>query len=201
MQTKAIRIFLFMLFCAASIAVKAQSGNKTSISIGPDVGIPINVDHTNSLHTRDIYQDGLGGNIRAEFSVTSALHLTVSVGYVVYQSNLKYLYLTAPNEVSAYAGPSNQGTPPPYKYIPVKAGLRYYFANYLYLAAEAGDALKVQNQAISSFIYSGGLGAAIPFGVHHALDIGLRYESGYKNIDSDFKMAQLGIGFAYKYSF
>jgi hypothetical protein len=151
------------------------------------------------VHTRDIYQDGLGGNIRAELPITVGLHLTASVGYVVYHSNVKYFYLTpwqgTINSSSAPAGP------PPYKYIPLKAGLRYYYSKYLYVGAEAGDAVKVQKQAVSSFIYSGGIGAAIPFGVHHGLDIGLRYESGYKNIDSDFKMAQLGIGFAYKYTF
>jgi hypothetical protein len=199
MQAKSIRLFLLLMLCGASTLVKAQSGNKMSISIGPDVGIPFNTEHTYQVHTRDIYQDGLGGTMRAELPITAALHLTASVGYVVYHSNVKYFYLTpwqgTINSSSAPAGP------PPYKYIPLKAGLRYYYSKYLYVAAEAGDAVKVQNQAVSSFIYSGGIGAAIPFGVHHGLDIGLRYESGYKNIDSDFKMAQLGIGFAYKYTF
>ncbi len=192
-------IFLLLLFCAASIAAKAQSGKQTSISIGPDAGIPFNTEHAYGMHTRDVYQDGLGGNIRIEFPITANLHATASIGYAVYHSNLKYLYLTP------YQGTTNTSTlpsgPPPYKYIPLKAGLRYYYAKYLYVAAEAGEAVKVQHGAMSSFIYSGGAGAVIPFGTHHGVDIGLRYEGGYKSIDADFKMSQLGIGVAYKYSF
>ncbi|QEC75636.1 hypothetical protein [Mucilaginibacter ginsenosidivorax] len=200
MAVKYIRLLILLMFCAASSRVSAQSGNKMSLSIGPDVGIPINVDHPNAVHTRDIYQDGLGGTIRAEFPLTPALHATASVGYVVYHSNLRYLYLT-PTQLSNYAGPSNTSSPPPYKYVPLKAGLRYYYVKCLFVSAEAGDALKIGHEAKASFIYSGGAGAAVPFGVHHALDIGFRYESGYKNIDSDFKMGQIGIGFSYKYTF
>jgi len=200
MAIKHSRLFILLLFCAASNRVSAQLGNKMSISIGPDVGIPFNTEHSYQVHTRDIYQDGLGGVIRAEFALTPVLHATASVGYVIYHSNLKYFYIT-PAQLSNYAGPSNQSGPLPYKYVPLKAGLRYYFVRYLFLSAEAGDAVKIGDEAITSFIYSGGVGAAIPFGIHHGLDIGLRYESGYKNIDSDFKMGQFGIGFSYKYTF
>jgi hypothetical protein len=201
MAVKNIRLVILLMFCAASSLVKAQSGNKMSISIGPDVGIPINADHPSSVHTRDIYQDGLGGTIRAEFPLTAVLHATASVGYVVYHSNVTYLLYATPTLLNNFAGPSNPGSPPPYKYVPLKAGLRYYFVKCLFVSAEAGDAVKIGDRAKASFIYSGGAGAVVPFGVHHALDIGFRYEQGFKNIDSDFKMGQIGIGFSYKYTF
>ena len=49
----------------------------------------------------------------------------------------------------------------PYKFIPLKAGLRYYI-KYFYLQGEAGESFKA-NVTANSFIYGGALGGLIPF--------------------------------------
>jgi hypothetical protein len=198
MQTSFIRIFLTFLFCSSSLFSLAQSGTQTSISIGTELGIPFNAQH-DYVKTRDVYQDGLGGIIRLELPITSSLHFIASAGYAVYHSNLMYLY--AIPDVIPGSNPNLPNQPGPYTYIPLKAGLRYYYVKYLYVSAEAGEAIKTNKFTRSSFIYSGGLGGAIPISAHHGIDIGLRYEGGYKNTDADFRMSQLGVGVAYKYSF
>ena len=190
-----IRIFLMMLFCAASTLVKAQSGNKISIGLGPESGIPFNAKHESVIGTND-YKTAYGGSLKAELPVNSQLHVTFSGGYTAF----KTIFTLAPNVQLDYANSTIPNSKFTYKYIPLKAGLRYYFIKYLYAGAEAGAAFKVgEAGGKTSFIYSGGIGAALPVGGHQAIDLGVRYERGYKVYDNT--MSWLGIGLAYKYQF
>lgn len=188
-----IRIFLMMLFCAASTLVKAQSGNKISVGLGPELGIPFNAKHESVIGTND-YKTAYGGSLKAEIPVNSLLHVTFSGGYTAFKTK----FSPAPNVQLDYAGLLRYKAT--YKYIPVKAGLRYYFIKYLYAGAEAGAAFKVGDAGgKTSFIYSGGVGGALPVGAHQAIDLGVRYERGYKVYDHT--MGWAGISLAYKYQF
>jgi hypothetical protein len=183
--------FLFLISFA-----NAQSGNRIALSFGPDLGIPFNTTSNTYGLVRDYYQDGLGASVKAEVPVSLSLHFTGSAGFVYYHTNSHYLVLPLP------LGGSNASVqPPPYKFIPLKAGLQYYYAKYFYISVEAGAAIKGNSASLNSFIYSGGLGAIIPFNVHHGLDLGLRYERGFKIADYDSPMSQFGIRMAYRYSF
>jgi hypothetical protein len=182
--------FLFVITFA-----NAQSGNKISYSIGPEFTIPFN---TNSYYygsARDEYQDGIGGSAKIEAPITTTLHFTGSAGFIDYPTNAHYLLFLP---VSS-GGQSESVKPPPFKFIPVKAGLQYYYDQYLYLSGEAGVAFGANSVSTTSVIYSGGLGAVIPFNLHSGLDISARYERGFLAPSYDSPMSQLAIRLAYKF--
>ncbi|MGZ3763846.1 MAG: hypothetical protein ACXVB0_16325 [Mucilaginibacter sp.] len=192
---------ILVLFLISFFA-KAQSGNKISISIGPELGIPLNTNNSSYGNVRYFYQDGNGGSVKVEWPVTSALHLTGAAGFAYYPTNAHYLYVYPVAAASPFA--STNGVlpqPPPYKFIPVKAGLQYYYDKCLYLSGEAGGAIKANSASMNSFIYSAGLGAVIPFDPHNGLDIGIRYERGFEITDYPSPMSQVAFRLAYKYSF
>ena len=196
---KKITLSIILAVFIASFA-QAQSGNKISLSLGPDLNFPFNTGRNDNGSTRNYYQNGIGGPLKAELPVSSFLHITVSVGYVHYFTNAHYLYI---DPLAYVAGGSydNLPKPPPYPFMPIKAGLQYYYSKYMYINAEAGAAIKLNSASKNSFIYSGGLGGVIPFNAKSGLDIGVRYERGYEIVSYQYPMSQIGVRIAYKRSF
>jgi len=198
-----IRFLSAFVLILLSTFARAQSGNKIAISFGPELSIPFHTENYNYGNIKDNYKDGIGGSFKIELPITLELHFTGSAGYVNYQSNRHYFtpnYDPFPGPIGTYI-PNNGALAPPYKFIPIKAGLQYYFVKYLCIDGEAGAAIKATSQSINSLIYSGGLGGDIPFSPHQGLDIGILYERGFKTIDYDSPMSQLNIRLAYKYTF
>ena len=190
-----------LAFLLISVIARAQSGDKITLSLGPELSIPFNTNSYNYGHIRDFYKDGFGGNLKLELPATPALHFTATAGYVSYAA-VRYLYLDAtaapPN---GYVYPADQSiNNKPYQFIPLKAGLQYYYSQYLYASAEAGAAIKANTVSKSSFIYSGGFGGVIPFNAVSGLDIGFRYERGYQIQIYPSPMSQFGIRVAYKHT-
>jgi hypothetical protein len=193
-------LLILMLVFICTIT-HAQSGKGISLSIGPEFSIPLNTTTYNYGSTRDYYQDGIGGNIKVELPITSTLHFTGSAGFIDYPSELKFLatpdVAPGPNGIDY----SSNGGLPPYQFIPIKAGLQYYYAKYFYVDAEAGGAIKTNNESLSSFIYDGGLGAIIPVDKHSDISLDVKYGRGIKIVYYPSAMSQISIGVAYKYSF
>jgi hypothetical protein len=201
MKLKLLSALIVMLLLSAF--ARAQSGSKIAISVGPEFSFPFNTSTVDNGNIKDFYKDGIGGSVKIELPISAALHFTGSAGYVDYKSNHHYI---VPYQFGPYPGPAdvtstNGALAPPYKFIPIKVGLQYYFVKCLYINGEVGDAIKTGAQAINSFIYAGGLGAALPFGPHQGLDIGVLYQRGFKTIDYDSPMSEFTIRVAYKYRF
>jgi hypothetical protein len=191
-----------LAFLLVSVFARAQSGNKITLSLGPELGIPFNTSTYNYGNIRGYYyKDGIGGSLKIELPVTKSLHVIASAGYISYPS-VHYFALTSTAEAPAgYVYPADQLiSNTPYNFIPVKAGLQYYYSRYLYADAEAGAAFQSNSAAKTSFIYSGGLGGVIPFNAVSGLDIGFRYERGYQVYVYPSPMSQLGIRLAYKHT-
>ena len=180
---------------------KAQSGNKTTWSLGPEVNFPFNTGVSDDGETRAYYQNGIGGALKVELPVSQALHITASAGYVHYFTNIHYLYLDPLTYVAGGSDDNNLPKPPPYLFLPIKAGLQYYYSKYMYLDAQTGAAIKLNSVSKTSLIYSGGLGGVIPFSPKSGLDIGVRYERGYEIAAYQHPMSQIGVRIAYKRSF
>jgi hypothetical protein len=191
---------ILALLLTSTIA-RAQSGDKTTLSLGAELGIPFNTNNYYYGYTRGYYKDGFGSSLKIEIPVITSLHFTASAGYVSYPS-VRYLALTATEALPAgYVYPADQlNSNTPYKFIPVKAGLQYYYARYLYADAEAGAAIKASSSSKTSFLYAGGLGAVIPFNALSGLDIGFRYERNYQIAVDPLPMSQFGIRVAYKHT-
>ena len=194
-------ILSVILLCLINSFAKAQSGNKVSLSLGPEFNFPINSTETYYGKTRQYYKDGIGGVLKAELPVFSTLHITLSAGYMHYTANNYYLMYVQTAPYTDHAFSPSAPKQPSYLFLPVKAGLQYYYSKYMYLSAEAGEAIKLNFAAKNSFMYSGGLGGVIPFNEKSGFDLGVRYERGYEIWSYPFSISQIGIRVAYKRSF
>ncbi len=165
----------------------AQTENKVALSLDAEASFV-------SRHAIG----GPGFSAKMELPLTPQLKFTLSAGYLVNYYGTRYI---AP-DVTAYcptcnipSGPVNSG---PYEFIPLKAGVRYYYSRHLYLDAVAGDALAA-NMTAGSFIYGGALGALVPFNRRNALDFSFAFERGYKYLDYSATIYEIALKIAYRY--
>jgi hypothetical protein len=187
-----MRKILFCLLLTTTLILikqtsKAQAGSKMSLSAGFEIGLPTNVLNQNT----GLEADG-GLNAKLELPIFSALHLTITAGYLL-------------NEPSDYNFSQKEYDFTSFHYFPIKGGLRFYLPKsfrYVYVEGEAGEAFVGNSPAPSSFIYSGGIGGIIPLRGPHSIEISTRYENGYKtNTNSNFPANRIAIRFAYRYQF
>jgi hypothetical protein len=160
---------LLLLF--TTLYTKAQTINPavTAFSAGLELGIP----------SMGVYSIGLGISGKAEFPVAAPVALTVTAGYSTffYKSNLFQSSLT----------PANAG------FIPLKAGVKYYFGQGVYAEGELGTVIETNYLKQDLFAFSLGPGFAIPTNGGHSIDLGIRYESW-----SDHSVRQTAIRIAYR---
>jgi len=195
MLKKFLTLFILVL---AGIIAHAQTANKVALSISGDVDFgSSNAD------------GGPGFTLKVELPLATKLKLTVSAGYlsntfpkrmydlpaVLYTGT--YYNINTPNPPAEPTGPANSG---PYEFIPVKAGLRYYYFKSLYVDAEAGEAFKA-NVTGNSFVYGGNLGGLVRFDQHNALDISAGYSNGYHLQDYNEKIGEYTLRLGYRYQF
>ncbi|MBS1528361.1 MAG: hypothetical protein JST19_22130 [Bacteroidetes bacterium] len=198
---KKIYLTLSILF-SVTLYAKAQSGKQISLSLGPELSIPLNTNTQANGHVRDYYQDGIGGNVKLEVLLDRVLNFVLSAGFVSYAGK-GFLY--APNLGPYYTqinsseprGVDNSHTN--YTFIPATAGLRWYVDKLWYLGADAGIALKVYTNSTTSAIYGGGTGVIIPCSTRSSIDLGLRYARGYQIFYYPSPMSQLSISVAYRF--
>jgi hypothetical protein len=199
MKKKYILALLIITISAVCTKVKAQQQqpDKMALSLGPELGLPINTVGANTTSVRDYYKDGFGGSLKLEKPVTTGLFVTVTAGYMSYKAQTRYVTDPGPYIL----GGSFAVTPPDYAYIPLKAGLRFYPEKYIYVEGQVGEAIKASSSAFSSFIYGGVIGGLIPINAHNSIDLGVAVDRGYKNEDYNYPMGQVAIRLAYRYNF
>jgi hypothetical protein len=178
------------------IIAQAQTTNTVALSISGNVNLP----SSNGV-------PGPGFTLKAEVPLIPNLKLTVSAGYLTNSFGTRlyapspgpvlFLNINTPNPPAEPTGPVNTG---PYEFIPVQAGLRFYYLKSLYVSAEAGEAFKA-NVTDNSFVYGGSMGWLLKFNPHHALDISVSYSNGYKLQDYGEKVGEVVLGLGYRYQF
>lgn len=141
-----------------SVNVKAQTtdANKLRLGVGLELGAP-----TGNAH--DISNFELGGTARLQYGLTNDLALTLTSGYynmfgkTIPGTDLKYQSLGI---------------------VPLKAGIKAFFAKNLYFGAEAGAAFETISNGNTKLDLSPTLGFA-----NKTWDVGVRYEnfSGQSN--------------------
>ena len=183
-MTKRILPGIILVFI--SMFAMAQSGEKIAFSANVDVAVP----SYNSI--------GPGFTLRAELPVASRLKVTFSAGFFTNFGRL--LYYDMPANCPGCTIPPGRANDAPYEFVPLKAGLRYYYLKYFYFEGNSGVSFNA-NQTVTSFVYGGSAGALIPFNRHNSLDIGLGFESGYKLADYNEIINELAIRLGYRYQF
>lgn len=149
-----------------STNVNAQSSPK--FGIGLNVGVP----------TRNAYSFTIGGDLRYQFDVDKQLSIPITAGYT------RFMGAEIGNTGNDY---------PDFAYIPLKAGLKYFFndtGSGVYGLAEAGAGFGTGSGGNTNFIYSPALGYAWSNG----LDLAAKYE-GFN--DSGFNTGYFGLRLAY----
>ena len=163
----------FLATAAAAMAlffstnVNAQSSPK--FGIGLNVGIP----------TSDFHSLAIGGDLRYQFDIDKQLSVPITAGYT---------RLTG-KEIG------NTGVDyPSYGYIPVKAGLKYFFndsGSGVYALGEVGAAFAVGDYSSTDFVYSPALGYAWSNG----LDLSAKYEATTLGNNFGYYGLRLAYGF------
>ncbi|MES2062674.1 MAG: outer membrane beta-barrel protein [Bacteroidota bacterium] len=135
----------------SSFAQTSKDGGK--FSIGLEAGLPVG-------NYKDISSFVIGGSLKYDHPIAEGTFLTLSAGYSKFLSNddAKALDLK-------FSG------------IPVKVGVKYFFAESFYGEAQVGAAFTKtsvgsQSNSKTAFAYAPGIGYNLGGGV----DIGVRYE-------------------------
>lgn len=151
-------LLALVLLSGAALSSFAQSSSSTGkFSIGVEAGLPLG-DAKNSSNFV------IGGSLKYDHPIAENTFITGSAGYnkFIYKSDFK-------DFGSFYA-------------IPVKVGLKYFFAESFYGEAQLGAAFmneKFEGESANAtaFAYSPGIGYVLGGGV----DLGVRYEGWSKN--------------------
>jgi len=128
---------------------KSDDGGK--FSIGLEAGLPVG-DFSN------LYSFAIGGSLKYAQPIADATAFTISAGYTSFK-------------VKSALGGGTSG------FVPVKAGIKYNFAEAFYGEAQVGAAFGTQSGGGTAFAYSPGIGYDFGGGV----DLGVRYEGWSHN--------------------
>ena len=169
---------LFLLTAIAGIfaftnvsAQKDPAMNGQKLGVGVEFGLPVG-------DFGDVFNLGVGGSLVYQVPVANNLNVTGSAGYINFSSEEVLGF-----KVSTAA-------------IPVKAGLRYFFAENFYGGAELGAAFSTEDNGGTSFVYSPGIGVEFPVADKAAIDLGVRYESWSRD---SFTSSFIGIRAAFNF--
>ncbi len=148
----ALLIFLLSAFYFAGNAqtkgryATSRSTTASGFSIGLEAGLPVG-------ENGKIYSSLIGGSLQYEIRPASDLGLTANAGYLNY--NIK----------SKFGGHGSVG------FVPLLAGVKYYFTPGAFFHAQLGAAIGTKSGQGTSFAYSPGIG----FNLSRNLDAEVKY--------------------------
>ena len=155
--------------------VNAQTSTSSPDSKGFRFGIGVEaLAPVGDLH--DFSNFGLGGTARLQYDIKSSLSFTLTSGY--------YNFF-AKEDAAGFKGP-DQGI------VPVKLGVKAFFAPKWYFGAEAGAGFETKYAKDTKLILSPGIGFAGDSG----WDIGLRYEH-FSGQGNGYGAAGLRVAYAF----
>ena len=171
-QMKKIHLLLLLLplITAGARAQEQGTKNATALSIGAELNIP----------QRSRYNIGYGASAKFELPVVNALSFILTAG--VHQFHIKSIF----NGVS-----TGNDT-----FVPLKAGVKYYFDPRFYAEGEMGTVIDHNDDFNQNrFTYAIGTGFLLPLkSTNNMVDVGLRYEQWSQN-----RLQQFGIRVAYRF--
>nr|WP_294793733.1 outer membrane beta-barrel protein [uncultured Mucilaginibacter sp.] len=154
-----------LLFVGVAATSFAQDGGK--FSVGVEAGLPVG-DVSNAFNFV------IGGSLKYDLPIATATNFTISAGYSSFQGK----------SISGFKIPAAG-------FVPVKAGIKYFFAESFYGEAQVGAAFSTQSGGGTAFAYSPGIG----YKFSDVVDLGIRYEAWSK----DGTVGQIGarLGFSF----
>lgn len=161
-----------VLLSGAAFSSFAQSKDSGKFSIGLEAGLPVG-------DVKNLSNFAIGGSLKYDHPIAENTFITGSAGYTKFLSNDDAKSIG----YKLYA-------------IPVKVGVKYFFAESFYGEAQVGAAFANEKVAgvsnsTTAFAYSPGIGYAFGGGV----DLGVRYEGWSKNGTISQVAARLAFSF------
>ena len=163
---------LFWLFAVILFTQNFRSTAQTSNPLKIGFGI------SNGVQIQDPAGYALGGDINIQKNITNRVAVTASAGFN------HYFFSTG----DTYVGTGEPSKTIPWNSIPLKAGIKAFVDNHMYVAAEAGAALFLEGGK-PSFLWSPSVGAVFGKG----LDLSVKYE----NIKGFKELRQVAVRVAY----
>ncbi|MEO6327705.1 MAG: outer membrane beta-barrel protein [Ginsengibacter sp.] len=148
---KLLSVIAVTLIAAGSLHAqdKTVSSKPVSFSIGLDAGVPIGI-------AGDVYSFIIGGSLQGEYMAASDLGITLSAGYKSW---------SVKKDLQTTVGSNN------FSFIPVLAGIKYYFTPVVYGSGQLGVTFSTESGGGSSFTYAPGVG----FKVSKNVDVLAKY--------------------------
>ncbi|HWB62275.1 MAG TPA: hypothetical protein VG603_02105 [Chitinophagales bacterium] len=144
---------LLLIFFGYTAMAQGPVQTTNAISAGFELAIP----------SGGVFSIGTGASLKAEFPFAApmlSISVTGGVTPMFYRGNLF----------------GNAKTPGAALFVPLKAGLKYFFARGVYAEGEAGAALEANYNHATPFAFSIGPGFVISSNDKSGVDIGFRYE-------------------------
>jgi len=168
-STKLVAIAIAAVATFFGTNVKAQDSSPWRLGIGVEAGAP-----TGNAH--DVSNFSLGGTARLQYGADKGLAWTLTSGY--YNMFLKAPYKDIP-------GAQDLGI------VPVKLGIKAYFAPSFYFGAEAGAGFETNTGGNTKLILSPGLGWSST-----SWDVGARYEN-FSGQGNNYGLAGLRVAYGF----
>ena len=159
---------------AISFSAIAQTSTPTTTSTTSSNGIIYSVGVDGGFTAgsfKNTNKWDLGGTVQADIPVASQFFLDINAGYLnFYGKNDAYGTGTQAEAV---------------RLLPVKAGLKYFVINHVYVQADAGVGFALNKsdlgyQRTAAFLYTPQIGVQLPVGNKEFIDAGAYYEASTK---------------------
>src|SRR3569833_514095 len=161
------KLLLLPLVIAFALTANAQFVNKPAFSLGGELGIP----------NYGLYNVVLAASGKLEFPIVSPVSISLTGGFsTVFKRSSVFANQTGGADL----------------YAPLKAGVKYYVSQNVFLEGEGGVAIGLNNAKRTLGLFSIGPGFVIPSGTL-GIEIGLRYE------DWQGQLKQTAIRVAYRF--
>jgi hypothetical protein len=159
-------LLLVALSAAFTFSGFAQSSGVGNFNVGAYGALPLS-------NMRQIFHVGFGGSLNYEYHYRNDLFFTLGAGYEAFDVKTEL---------------QNAYVPSTYSYIPVKAGVKYYFIKGFYGEFQLGTSIYAQHGGGSAFDYAPGIGYSFKSG----FEVGLHYEEWTQkpqnHIEGDYGM-------------
>ncbi|HET6274105.1 MAG TPA: outer membrane beta-barrel protein, partial [Bacteroidota bacterium] len=185
---KKVMLSILVLALATIMVSNSNAASKLSLSVGPDVLIPMGT-------FGDAVSTGFGGSVRGQYDINTMASVGLTVGY----------YIWSGKDVAGVSLPNAKG-------VPVRVFGKYYFmpegAARFYGIAELGlffspgqdvtiGGITYSGSSSTDFNYAPGVGVELPLGSGSTkLDVSIRYDGIATSGSSSGSLgARVGINF------
>jgi hypothetical protein len=159
-----------VIFSCLAQTTTTSTKQESKFSIGVDAGLPTGT-------AADVYNFAIGGSLKYDVAAATDLFVTFSAGYEAF---------LVKSSLTSLGAKSSSG------FIPLKAGLKYYFSEGFFGEAQVGAAISTESGGGTAFAYAPGIGYSFDGG----FEVGARYEGWSKN--GTIGQAALRVAFSFK---